>query len=455
MIFGASIKGVGKSLGPIKMSFYQALFNKRMLICLFNGASAGLPLFYIYILIPAWLRKEGIDLKTIGLFSLVGIPYTWKFLWSPLLDHFELPFLGLRRGWMLVTQVGCMLMMFSMAFLNPQISIGWVANAAACLAFFSASQDIVLDAYRRELLSDAELGLGNSMYTNGYRAMVFIPGGLGLILSDFLTWPQVHFVIGSFMFVGIIKTLLIHEVSISHRTKHTLAESVINPLVEFFSRKGTSSAFLFLSFLFFYKLGDNMATALSTPFYIDVGFSMLVIGSTVKIVNLWAMIIGSFIGGAAIYRYGINKCLWVFGVVQMTSIFGFAVLNEIGPVLWVLASVIAFEYLGVGLGAAALIAFMARATNKNFTATQFALFSSLIALPRTFANSITGFLIEGISEKDLWLYKNFGGFQGLGYTNFFILCGLLALPGMVLLFWVAPWSTPVNSEASTQPNSNL
>lgn len=435
----------------VQMSFREALFNRRMLICIFNGASAGLPLFYIYHLIPAWLRSEAVDLKTIGLFALVGIPYNWKFLWSPLLDRYTPPFLGLRRGWMLITQVGCMLLMFSMAFLDPQLSIGWIAYGAAGLAFFSASQDIVLDAYRRELLEDKELGLGNSMYMNGYRAMAFIPGGLGLILADQMSWKWVHFIIGCFMFIGIIKTFLIDELHKGTRTPQTLKESVVDPLKEFFNRQGIKPALLFLAFLFAYKLGDNMATALSTPFYLDVGFSKTVIGTTVKLVNFWSMILGSFIGGLAIYRYGINKCLWLFGIVQMLSIFGFAVLNESGPVLWVLSCVIAFEYLGVGLGASALTAFMARATNMNFTATQFALFSSLIALPRTFANSITGYLVEGVDPSDGFIHNLFGNQQGLGYTQFFVLCGLLALPGMVLLYWVAPWNEKSSSATPTTP----
>ncbi|MEM7646526.1 MAG: AmpG family muropeptide MFS transporter [Pseudomonadota bacterium] len=428
------------SSDPLKLSFREALFNKKMLICIFNGASAGLPLFYIYQLVPAWLRSESVDLKTIGLFSLVGIPYTWKFLWSPLLDYFELPFLGLRRGWMIITQLGCMLSMFSMGLLDPSMNIAWIAYAAATLAFFSASQDIVLDAYRRELLDDRELGLGNSMYMNGYRAAGFIPGGLGLILSDYVSWPVVHFTIGLFMFMGIIKTLLIKEVSLKERTIKTLRQSVVEPLAEFFNRKGKSAAVLFLSFLFLYKFGDNMATALSTPFYLDVGFSKSAIGLVNKTVSFWAMLVGSFVGGVGIFRYGINKCLWVFGVVQMISIFGFAVLNEVGPVVCVLAFVIGFEYLGVGLGASALTAFMARATNMNFTATQFALFSSLISIPRTFANATTGFLIEGIKENDGWFYETFGAMQGLGYTDFFIFCGFTAIPGMILLYWVAPWS---------------
>ena len=421
-----------------------------MLICLFNGASAGLPLYYLIQLVPAWLRTEEVDLKTIGLFSLVGIPYTWKFLWSPLLDYMELPFLGLRRGWMLVTQLACMGSMFSLAFLNPQMDMQLIVVAAIAMAFFSASQDIVLDAYRRELLPDRELGLGNSMYMNGYRAAGFIPGGLGLILSDYISWSSVHLIIGAFMLIGVVKTLCIQEVSLKVRKVRTLGESVIEPLVEFFSREGVKSAFLFLSFLFFYKLGDNMATALSTPFYIDVGFSNQVIGTTIKFVSFWAMMAGAFIGGATIYKIGINRSLWIFGVVQLVSIFGFAILNEAGPVLWVLSLVIAFEYLGVGLGASALTAYMARATNLNYTATQFALFSSLIAVPRTFANATTGFLIEGIKPKDGWFYENLGAMQGLGYTNFFLFCGLCALPGMILLYWVAPWNSPIEDSSKVK-----
>ncbi len=182
-----------------------------------------------------------------------------------------------------------------------------------------------------------------------------------------------------------------------------------------------------------------MATALSTPFYLDLGFSKTIIGSMVKLINFWAMIFGSFLGGAVIYKTGINRSLWLFGVVQMLSILGFALLAEVGKNVTLLGFVIGLEYLGVGLGTAALVAFMARATSMNFTATQFALFSSLIALPRTFANATTGFLIEGIGPADGFYYSLFGQWNGMGYTNFFIFCTICAIPGLVLLKWVAPW----------------
>ncbi len=424
-----------------KKSLIQAVFSIKMLICIFNGLVAGMPLFFIYHLIPAWLRSEGIDLKTIGLFALVGIPYTYKFLWSPAMDRYIPPFLGRRRGWMLMTQIA---LFFSMALIgqfDPQNNIWVIAYMAFAIAFFSASQDVVLDAYRRELLDDDELGLGNSMYMNGYRAAVFIPGGLGLILADLFSWNWVHFIIASFMLIGIIKTLLISEAAIEILPPKTLKEAVIEPFKDFFNRDGTRSALLILAFLFLYKIGDNMATALSTPFYLDLGFALSTIGTLVKLINFWAMMIGSFIGGVFIYRIGINRCLWIFGFIQMLSILGFALLSEVGKNEFVLAFVIGFEYLGVGLGASAMVAFMARTTNKNFTATQFALFSSLIALPRTFANAITGFLIEGVKVTDGIYYELFGSWSGMGYTHFFLFCTACAIPGIILLWWVAPWKS--------------
>lgn len=420
---------------------FKVVFGRRMLICLFNGLSAGMPLFFLYQLIPAWLRSEGVDLKTIGLFSLVGIPYTWKFIWAPIMDRYSLPFLGRRRGWMLFTQIALLLSMAAVGIFSPQHDIPQIAMVAIILAFFSASQDIVLDAYRRELLPDDELGLGNSMYVNGYRAAVFIPGGLGLILSDRLSWAAVFVIISLFMLIGIVKTLLIKEAYVEFHSPRSIGEAVVKPFKEFFGREGgIASGLTILAFLFFYKLGDNMATALSTPFYLDLGFSKTIIGSLVKLVNFWAMLIGSLIGGVAIYKIGINRALWIFGFVQMISILGFALLSEVGANELLLATVIGLEYLGVGLGTAALVAFMSQATNKNFTATQFALFSSLIALPRTLANSTTGFLIEGVKAGDGIYYEFFGSWSGMGYTKFFVFCTICAVPGMILLRWVAPWN---------------
>jgi PAT family beta-lactamase induction signal transducer AmpG len=290
------------------------------------------------------------------------------------------------------------------------------------VALFSATQDIALDAYRRELLPDEELGLGNSLFVNLYRLAGLVPGGLALVVADRAPWSTVHAMVASFMLVGMLATWLAPEPEIPVGSPSSLREAVVGPFLEFFGRSDLRSALLILAFMFCYKLGDSMATALLTPFYLDIGFSMTQIGTVAKLVGLWSTVIGGLLGGLVIARIGINRSLWVFGVVQMTSILGFAVLAKLGPMLGLLGVVVAFEYLGVGLGTAAFVAFIARATDKRFTATQYALFSSFIALPRTVASASTGYLIESV-----------------GYTQFFLLCTLLALPGMLLLCKVAPW----------------
>ncbi len=422
-----------------KPGLWQALMNKRMLICITNGFTAGLPLYFLLQLIPAWLRSEGVDLKTIGFFALVFLPFSFKYLWAPLLDRYVPPFLGRRRGWMLVTQIAVFFFMISLAVLNPKMNIDLILYVGLAIGFFSASQDIVLDAYRRELLPDSELGLGNSFYANAYRVAGFIPGGLGLILADYVPWPIVFFITASFMAVGIISTLVIKEAAGGVEAPKTLKEAVVDPFKEFFLRDGFKSGMLVLLFIFFYKFGDTVATALITPFYMDVGFSMTVIGTVAKVVGLWSMIVGGFIGGLLMYKTGINKALWIFGVVQMASILGFAALNEIGPSIWALGVVVAFEYLGVGLGSAALMAYIAKSTNKKFTGTQLALLTSLFAIPKSFSGLLAGILVEGVKESDGLFYTLFGSMAGVGYTNFFYICTALAIPGMLLLLWVAPW----------------
>lgn len=433
------------------LSLKEAILNKRMLICLFNGFTAGLPLYYFYQLIPAWLRDNDADLKTISLVGGLGLFWSFKFIFAPFQDRYDLFKMGRRRSWMILSQVMCLLSMLSLAVMDPVINIWPIVIATAAITLFSATQDVALDAYRRELLPDNELGLGNSFYMNAYRIAGFIPGGLGLILADFIPWSTVHLIIGCFMAIGIIKTLCIKEITEDISPPDSLKAAIMDPFREFFQRDGLRSALLILLFIFLYKLGDNMATALQTPFFLDMGFSKAEIGSIVKLTAVWSTIIGGFIGGLAMLKLGINKCLWIFGAVQMLTILGFALLSIAGNNLVVLAIAVTGEYLGVGLGSAGLAAFMARASNKNFTGTQFALLSSFMAFPRTLATISTGFLIEGISEKDTFWFGLFGEFSGMGYTNFFILCFFIAIPGMTLLYWVAPWNEPVKSQAKSDP----
>lgn len=406
-----------------KPTVREALLNRRMLICVFTGFSSGLPLYILIQLVPAWLRTEGIGLAEIGFFTLVQMPYTWKFLWSPIMDRYTLPFLGRRRGWMLVTQLLLAGSIAAIGLLNPQLSIWTVAYLAATLAFFSASQDVVLDAYRRELLPDHELGLGNSIHVQAYRLSGLVPGSLALILADHLPWHSVFFIVAGFMAIGITLTLSIAEPARDPAAPRSIRQAVIEPFREFIGRQGPGPALLVLAFLFLYKLGDNMATALQSPFFIDVGFSLTQIGTIAKAASLTAAIVGGLLGGLIMIKLSINRALWLFGVVQVVSILGFALLSKLGANPWMLGFAVAFEYLGVGLGTAALTAFIARATNRAFAATQFALFTALAATPRTLANAVTGVIVERI-----------------GWTSFFLLCTVLAIPGMLLLLKVAPWN---------------
>jgi PAT family beta-lactamase induction signal transducer AmpG len=393
-----------------------------MLICIFTGFSSGLPLYILISLLPAWLRSEQVDLKSIGLFALIQLPYTWKFLWAPLLDRYVWPMLGRRRGWMLLSQVLLLLSLPLFGWLEPKLDLWTIAYLAAAVAFFSASQDIVLDAFRREILFDIELGLGNAIHVNAYRIAGLIPGSLSLILADHLPWSSVFLITALFMLPGIVMTLRVSEPELLKAAPKTLRQAVIEPFHEFVTREGWRPALLILAFIFFYKLGDSMATALATPFYLDMGFSKSEIGLIAKHAGLWPSVIGGLLGGVWMIRLGINRALWLFGVVQVVSILGFAWLAQVGYDKVLLAAVIGFEALGVGLGTTAFVAFIARATHPLYTATQFALFTSLAAVPRTFANAATGYLVESF-----------------GWSAFFLLCSVLALPGMFLLVKVAPW----------------
>jgi len=275
-----------------------------------------------------------------------------------------------------------------------------------------------------------------------------IPGSLAFVLADRLAWQSVITIVALFMLVGIGLTLSISEVPAKPNAPRSLRQAIVEPFREFIQRRGVRYALLALAFMFFYKLGDSMATALSTPFYLDLGFSLTEIGLIAKNAALWPSVIGGLVGGVLMVRIGINRALWIFGVAQLLPIFGFAALAEIGPNPWALAVVISLEYLGVGLGTAAFVAFIARETNPALAATQFALFTALTALPRTLANAMTGFLVEGnahasgdASSSFMQLLMALGVPEdGLGWTRFFFLCAVCAIPGMVMLRWVAPYS---------------
>lgn len=412
------------------------LLSRRMLVCALLGFSSGLPYYVLVSLLPAWFRSHGVGLAEIALFGWLRLPYTWKFLWAPLLDRYTLPWLTRRRDWAVAAQLLLILSLGAMGWLSPADSLWPVAGLALLVAISSATQDIALDAYRRELLDDLELGLGNSLAVNLYRLSGLVPGGLALYLADRLSWSSVYWVVASFMLIGLLGTCLAPAVIVVTAPR-SLKRAFVEPVSALFARGKLRSTLSLLAFLFLYKLGDNLATTLATPFYLDLGFTLTEIGTVVKFVALWAMVLGSLFGGVCMAKIGINRALWVFGVVQMVSILGFAALAEIGNNLYALAVAVLFEYLGVGLGTAAFVAFIARATDRRFTGTQFALFSSFIALPGIAAGSFAGLIIE-------WR----------GYTEFFLFCTVCAVPGMLMLFRVAPWNQPQSVQTATEPETS-
>ncbi len=391
-----------------------------MLVALLMGFSCGLPLLLTITVLQAWMKEEGVDLALIGMMALVGIPYTVKFLWAPFLDRFTLPFLGRRRGWLLVAQVALIFSIAGLGSTDPGNNPWMVAFAAFLVTFFSASQDIVVDAYRREDLTDEELGLGSSLYVNGYRVGMLLASGGGLIMADHLPFSAVYLIMAACMLPGVLTTLLAREPEITLGTPRTMREAVLDPLVEYFNRQG---ALWILAFILFYKIGDTMASSMTIPFYLDIGFSKTEIGTVVKLFGFWATVAGSLIGGVIMIRLGIRRSLWIFGFLQAISTACFALLARIGHSIPALSGVIAFENLSGGMGTAAYVAFMASITNKRFTATQYALLTSLMGVPRVMASAPTGFLAKN-----------------LGWEGFFIVCTVIAIPGMLLLLKFAPWT---------------
>jgi len=405
---------------------WRAFLNKRMLICVFIGFTSGLPLFTLVYLVQAWLRTEGVNLKEIGLFALIQFPYTWKFIWAPLMDRYvpRLPGWrpGRRRGWMIVTQMLVAVAIGALGFISPKDQIWTVAALTALVAFFGASQDIAIDAYRRELLADTEQGLGNAVFVNAYKIAALVPGSLGLILADHLPWSTVFLVTAAFMLPGMMLTLVVKEPEVHGTPPKNLRDAIVQPFREFIARDGWRTAMLILGFIFLYKLGDTMATTLSTSFFLDIGFNKTQIGVIAKTVAFWASLAGGIVGGVWLMKIGISRGLWIFGVLQIVSTLGFAWLAKIGPSPVALAALYGFETFATGLTMAAFVAYIASTTDPRYTATQFALFTSLASVPRTLASASSGFVVAQT-----------------GWFEYFMICAALSIPGMLLLPKIAPW----------------
>lgn len=425
--------------------FIQHLANKRMLICLFLGFTSGFPYYVLAQYLPGWMEDSSFSLQEIGLITLAQLPFTWKFVWAPLMERFKVPLLGRRKGWIFLTQVVLGLLMLALTTPFASASSSNLMVIAFGIGFFSSSADVVIDAYRREILPDSELGVGNAFHVNAWRLAGLVPGGLALIMADSIDWTWIHVFLAGFCLMAAFIALIIPEPVNYEYKPLTLKQSIVEPFRNFFMRSGIKTALLIMAFLFFYKLGDNLATALATPFYKQMGFSWTEIGSTVKLTGLWAMVAGTIIGGVWMIKLGITRSLWVFGVFQMVSILGFVWLASVGDSLAVLFVVVGAEYIGVGLGQVAVLAYMSKLSDLRFTATQFALLSAFVSLPRIFAGSVTGYLVRGQEEDSSgWVVTLLDWLQipaeGLGWVNFYYVCFFAAIPGMLILFKIAPWN---------------
>ena len=389
--------------------------EKKMLVTLVMGFVSGVPLLLTITLLQAWLTDEGISKSTIGLFALVGLPYSLKFLWAPIFDKYIINALGRRRGWLLVSQIALIVSIVGLGMTNPSLSAINVAILALLVTFFSASQDIVIDAYRRESLLDEEQTLGASAYVLGYRIGALAAGAGGLILADLISYQFVYMIMATIMVIGVVTTIIADEPLQAAEPK-TLKDAIIKPFTEFFDRKGFNSAVLILLFVLLYKVGDTMAHSLSTNFYLDIGFTKTEIGTVVKVFGLIATLIGAFLGGLISLRIGLYKSLIIFGIFQAVATLGFSVLASVGNYISVLMIVISLENLAAGMGYTAYLAFIANMTNKEFTATQFALMTAIMSIPRTFLSGSSGFLVEI-----------------LDWQIYFIFCSLIAIPALIIL----------------------
>ncbi len=394
--------------------FLQTFANRRMAVMLPLGFASGLPLPLTAGTLQAWLTVAGVDLRTIGIFTLVGLPYTLKFLWAPVMDRFVPPWLGRRRGWMIVTQVGLIVGVAAMAATGPG-ETPWVLGLLAVMAaFVSASQDIVFDAYRTDLVRPAERGLSAGLWVNGYRLALLVSGAAALILAEYIGWQETYLFMAALMFIGVGTILFSPEPSVVVAVPKNLSEAAWGPIQEFFSR---SSAGAILLLVILYKIGDAFAGALMTAFLIGgVGFSPADVGVT-KGLGLGATLLGALLGGAAMTRIGLIRSLLLFGVLQAVSNLSFMALASTGKSYPMLILAVAFENLSGGMGTAAFVALVMSLCDHRFTATQFALLSSLEALGRVFLGRPSADLVAAV-----------------GWVWFFFVTFLAALPGLWLLW---------------------
>lgn len=397
--------------------------QKKMAAILFLGFASGLPLFLVQRTLQAWMTVEGVDLGTIGLFSLVLLPYSLKFLWAPALDRFVPPFLGRRRGWLLITQLALLLSIAGMALQDPERGLQLLAFNAILIAFFSASQDIVFDAYRIDSLDEREMGAGAAIGVLGYRVALLVTGSLALVLADQMPWPVVYLLMALLMLIGVAATFWAPEPVLDERPPVTLRETVIEPFVDFFRRTGFLLGLVILFFIVVYQLPDRFGQNMATPFLLEIGFSQTELGTIQGGIGLVSTIFGVLLGGAVIAAIGINRSVWLFAGLQLLSNLVYYWIAMVGDDRTVLVIAIVLENLSGGMVTAVFVAYLMSLSSRRFSATQYALLSSFMAAARDVIAAPAGQIAEAT-----------------GWPSYFLLSIAIGLPALLLLPVLTPWN---------------
>jgi PAT family beta-lactamase induction signal transducer AmpG len=395
------------------MSTHSA--SRRLAVITVLGFSSGLPLALTASTLQAWLTIDGVDVATIGLFSLIGLPYVFKFLWAPVLDRFDFGPLGRRRTWMLAMQVLIVGFVLVLATLNPATEIVLFTSLALCIAFVSATQDIAVDAYRAETLAPLERGMGAGLSVMGYRIAMIVSGAGALMMADRVGFPPTYAAVALVALLGPLAVFMGREPPRPARPPTNLSAAVVRPFVAFFTRR---HAIWILLLIVVYKLGDAFAASLTTVFLVrGVEFSLTDVGAINKGLGVLATIGGGLFGGALMMRWGLFRSLFVFGILQAVTNLGFMSLAIVGKSYSLLIAIVALENVSGGMGTAALVALLMALCDKRYTATQFALLSAAASLGRIFSGPPAGYLVEAI-----------------GWAEFFLVSVLLAIPGLVVVW---------------------
>ncbi|MEI6789756.1 MAG: AmpG family muropeptide MFS transporter [Myxococcaceae bacterium] len=398
--------------------------DKRIFFIFLLGFSSGLPFWLTSGTLAFWLTESGSSNTAIGLFALVGVPYTFKFLWSPLVDRMPIPILtsllGRRRSWMLLSQVLLAVALLALSQMHPAENLSLVAILALIVAFLSATQDIVIDAYRVDILDEKTYGAGAATIVFGYRAGMLASGAGALYLATFFSWSVVYQCMALLVGVGFLATLFCAEPqkqdTEAQAHHHWFHKAVIAPFADFITRPNWWAILLFI---IFYKLGDAFVSNMTSPFYLGVGFTKIEIANITKVFGLLASLFGAFMGGVAVSRLGVLRGLFVCGLFQMLSNLVFVVQAYAGHDLSILIFVIAIENITGGMATVALVSYLSKLCNASFTATQYALLSSMMAIGRTFLSSPCGLIADAVS-----------------WPIYFGISTLVALPGMLLLVYL-------------------